>query len=111
MHVSVLPKTSLGRWSVGMAIANVLFFVLAEVLTGFEPFGPGFNLVFAIALTIILAGISGVAFVTGLIGMMKRKERSIFVFVSTALGLYGLIGAVASLFIGLRIGLGEVPSG
>jgi hypothetical protein len=50
-------------------------------------------------LTIILASMSGAAFITGLISMIKRKERSFFVFVSTALGLYFLIGNVASLFI------------
>jgi len=99
VHISILPKTSLGRWSVGLAIANILFFVLAEVLTGFEQFGPGSNLVLAVALTIILASMSGAAFITGLISMIKRKERCVFVFVSTALGLYFLIGNVASLFI------------
>jgi hypothetical protein len=74
VHISVLPKTSLGRWSVGLAIAFILFFVLAEVLTGFEVLGPGFNLVLALALTIVLAGISGVASATGLISMIKNRE-------------------------------------
>jgi len=99
VHISILPKTSLGRWSVGLVIASALFFVLAEVLTGFELFGPGFNPVLAVVLTIILAGISGAAFVAGLISMIKRKERSIFTFVSTAIALWGLIGAVSSLII------------
>ncbi len=100
VHISVLPKTSLGRWSVGLAIAFILFFVLTEVLTGFEPFGPGFNPVLAAVLTIVLAGISGAAFVTGLISMIKNKERSVLVFVGTAIALWvGLIGAVGSLFI------------
>ena len=74
---------------------------MSEVLTGFEVLGPGFNPVLALALTIVLAGISGAAFVTGLISMIKRKERSAFVFLTAAIGLYGLIGAAASLVTGL----------
>ncbi len=96
MRISIRPKSLLGRWSVGLAVASILFFVLSEVLTGFEVLGPGFNPVLAIALTIVLAGILGAAFVTGLISMTKSKERSAFVFVTTAIGLYGLIGAAVS---------------
>jgi len=94
MLISVLPKTSLGRWSVGLAIAFILFFVLMEVLTGFNPFGPGFNPVLAVVLKIILASMPGAVFVTGLVSMIKRKERSVFVLVSMALGLWFLIGGV-----------------
>jgi hypothetical protein len=57
-----------------LAIAFILFFVLAEVFTGFGVFGPGFNPVLAVVLTIVLAGISGAAFVTSLISMIKSKE-------------------------------------
>ncbi len=89
MHISVLPKTSFGRWSVGLVIASVLFFALSDVLTGFKPFGTGFNLVLALAQTIVLAGILGVASTTGLISMIKNKERSVLTFVSTAIALWG----------------------
>ena len=97
MHISILPKTSLGRWSVGLGVAWILFFALSEVLTGFEVLGAGFNPALAIALTIVGAGITGAAFVTGLISMTKSKERSAFVFLTTAIGLYGLIGNTISL--------------
>ena len=100
MHISVLPKTSLGRWSVGLAIAFILFLVLLfEVLTGFNPFAPGFNPVLAVVLKIVLVGISGAAFVTGLISMIKKRERSVLVFVGMAIALWlGLIAVVGSLF-------------
>jgi hypothetical protein len=100
VNFSVLPKTSLGRWLVGLAIAFILFFVLAEVLTGFEVFGPESNPVLTVVLTIIDADISGAAFVTGLISIIKRKERSVLVFVSMAIALWvGLIEAIGSLII------------
>jgi len=91
--ISALPKTSLGRWSVGLAIAFILFFFLMVDLTGWT-FGPGFNPVLAVVLKIILAGMPGAVLVTGLISMIKRKERSVFVLVSMALGLWFLIVAV-----------------
>jgi hypothetical protein len=51
----------------------------------------------AYTLTIVLAGIAGAAFVTGLVSIIKRKERSIIVFFTTFIGLYSLIGGIVSL--------------
>ena len=100
MPISVLPKTSLGRWSVGFALAFILFFVFAEVLTGFNLFGPGFNPVLTVILAIVLVGISGAAFITGLISIIKNKERSVLVFVGMVITLwFGLIGAVGQFII------------
>ena len=90
MRMSILPKTPLGRWSVGLAVAWIVFFVLSQVILG--P-GPDYNMALAYALTIVVAGIGGAALVTGLISIIKSKERSIFVFVTTAIGLYSLFGA------------------
>ena len=88
--ISVLPKTSLGKWSVGLAIAFVLFFYLMVVLTDSNPFG--FNPVLTVVLKIIFAGMPGAVLVTGLASMIRRKERSVLVFVSMAVGLWFLIG-------------------
>ena len=96
-RISILPKSPLGRWSVGLGVAYILFFALSEVLYSFEVLGPGANTALAVALTIVGAGLSGAAFVTGLVSMIKCKERSVFVFVTTAIGLYGLIGTTVSL--------------
>jgi hypothetical protein len=93
VRISILPKTSLGRWSVGLAVAWILFFALSEVLVGFEVFGPESNRAPAVALTIVVAGIGGAALVTGLISIIKSKERSILVFLTTAIGFYSLFGA------------------
>ena len=94
MRISILPKSFLGWWSVGLVVASVLFLALFEVILG--P-GPNYNMALAIALTIVVAGIGGAALVTGLIGMIRSKERSILVFLATAIGLYSLIGGATSL--------------
>jgi hypothetical protein len=94
MRITILPKRVLGWWSIGLVVASILFFVLSEVILG--P-GPDYNMALAYALTTVVAGIAVAAFVTGLISIIKSKERSILVFVSTAIGLYTLIGGTISL--------------
>jgi hypothetical protein len=92
MLISILPKTSLGIWSVGLTIAFILFFFLIGVLTGSDPFG--FNPILAVVFKIIFAGVPVAILVTGLISMIKRQERSIVVLVSMIVGLWFLIAAV-----------------
>jgi len=100
MRSTILPKTTLGRWSVGLAVAWILFFIISEVLVGFEVLGAESNHALALTLTVIVTAIGGATFVTGLISIIKSKERSVLVFLTTAIGLYGLIGLV-SLFAAL----------
>lgn len=94
MRISILPKSLLGWWSVGLVVASVLFFVLSQVILG--P-GPDYNMALAYALTAILTGIAVAAVVTGLISIIKKKERSILVFVAMVIGLYSLVGGIGSL--------------
>jgi hypothetical protein len=97
MHISILPKTSLGKWSVGLAIAFILSFFLAELLYGFNPSS---NQVPGVVLAIIGFGIGGSAFVTGLISMLKHKERAVLVFVGMVITFwFGILGGVGYFFI------------
>jgi hypothetical protein len=94
MRITILPKSVLGWWSIGLVVAYILIFVLSEVILG--P-GPDYNMPLAYALTIVATGIVVAAFLTGLISVIKSKERSILVFVAMAIGLYSVIGGVVSL--------------
>ena len=71
MRISILPKSSLGWWSVGLVVASVLFFALFEVILG--P-GPNYNMALAYALTAVVTGIAVAAFATGLISIIKRRN-------------------------------------
>jgi dolichyl-phosphate-mannose--protein O-mannosyl transferase len=94
MRISILPKSLLGWWSVGLVVASIVFFVLFQVILG--P-GPDYNMPLAYTLTIVLAVIAVAAFVTGLISIIRSKERFVFVFVAMAIGLYSLIGGTIGL--------------
>jgi hypothetical protein len=80
--ITLLPKTSLGRCSLGLAVAFIVLFVVAVVpLRGQWGFHENEGLVnpaLTVILAIILVGISIAALVTGLVGAIKRRERGLF---------------------------------
>ena len=88
MKVYFLPKTALGKWSIGLIVGSIVFVLLA-VLTD-KVFS---NLANTIPNTLmLLAGISGAsAFFTGIIGIIKSKDRSVIVFIATIIGFYILL--------------------
>ena len=88
MRISILPKTLLGRWSVGLAIAFILvvvFNILSQQRINFESGSVALR-IFFIALCITGIG----SLVTGLISIIKSKERSILVFLAEVVGLFTL---------------------
>ena len=83
MRITVLPKTSLGRWSVGLAAACIVLLVLLVVLVGRLGLGvvkPGSLGAFMLGFAFGISGIA--ALVTGLISIIKTKERSILAFLA-----------------------------
>jgi hypothetical protein len=104
MGLSVLPKTSLGRWSLGLAIASIVLFVVAagplREQWGLNDNGEVVNLALTVVFTVIIVGTSGADLVTGLISVIKRKERSVLVFLGMLITFWwGLIGALGQFFI------------
>jgi hypothetical protein len=83
-----IPTTVLGKWSVGLLIIFFLLFVLLQLLVFLGQRG-GNTLTDNLFLAIlgILMAISGIAaFFTGIISIIKSKERSILVFLATIIG-------------------------
>ncbi len=84
--MTLLPRSSLGKWSLGLAIVYIVLtgvcLILARVLfrSVSNPVTPN--------LTILIVGYSGIvgylsglaAFIIGLISILKSKERSILIF-------------------------------
>jgi len=97
-----MPKTNLGKWSIGLILAMFILFVIGVSLPNilYES-APSSNSLLddivnrpLLAFSMIAgvgAGIS--ALITGLVAVLKRKERAILVYGST------FIGAVLTFFV------------
>jgi len=94
MQISLLPKTTFGWWSCGLAVSYVVFYLLSTVIVGDES---AYNTLAAVVTTIIGACIATAAAATGIIGVVKNKENSVLVYLSTVIGIYCLVGCIISL--------------
>jgi UDP-N-acetylmuramyl pentapeptide phosphotransferase/UDP-N-acetylglucosamine-1-phosphate transferase len=84
MRISLKPKTTMGKWSTGLIIAFFLFVAVCLILGAL---GQGGGDTFFSNLTLgipgLLAGVSAVsAFLTGIISIIKSRERSVLVFLA-----------------------------
>jgi len=102
MRLSFIPKTTLGKWSLGLAAAMpVLFFIGMSFTTLLYKSVPAGGTILtdiavrpALALTMLAGMVSGIsAFVSGLIAIIRQKERALLVYVAT------LIGALLIIFL------------
>ncbi len=89
MRITILPKTPLGRWSVGLVIVIIVLFTVVP---------EDANRLLEVGVSSGFACLAGAALVTGFISIIKNKERSILVFLTTAIGLFALIVAVGQAF-------------
>lgn len=90
-----MPKTTLGKWSLGLIIVMPILFVIGSSFSNtlYESVPAGGSILAdiadrpALALTMLAGMAAGVsAFITGLIAIIKSKERTILVYVATIVG-------------------------
>ena len=89
MRIIILPKTSLCRWSIGLAVAFILVVALNILLQDGLEFKHG-----SVELRIFFVALStsGIgSLVTGLISIIKSKERSILAFLALVVGFFTLV--------------------
>lgn len=88
-----MPKTLLGKWSVKLIIVFFLFLaVFYLMVTSGQRGGDLFFSNLWLTVPMLIAAASGIAaFITGIVSIIKNRERSILVFISTALGLFILL--------------------
>lgn len=93
MKINFMPKTRLGKWSGGLIVAFFLLLVIGNFVAALQ--GPIEWTFFSNPLRSIpmlgatVAGV--VAFFAGIVSIWRHKERSILVFVATAIGLFVLL--------------------
>lgn len=95
MKIYFIPKTTLGRWSLGLIIAvPILFFIGSFFRNLLYVSVPAGDTILediarrpALALTMLAGMASGIsAFITGLIAVIKKRERGLLVYISTTMG-------------------------
>jgi hypothetical protein len=93
MKFTVLPRTLLGKWSVGLIGGLILFFALMVLLVASgQRGGDTFFSNLALSIPGLLAGACGIAaFFTGAIAVTLSRERSGLVFLAVIIGLLVLI--------------------
>ncbi len=88
MKFTILPKTAPGKWSIWLTVGLVLFFVIMLLMVAAgQRGGETFFSNLALAVPGFLAAICGIAaFFTGIIAIIKSKERSGLVFLAVIIG-------------------------
>lgn len=102
MKIDLLPKTNLGKWSVRLIFAFFLLLFFGNVIVVVQ--GPRADQTFfsnaILSFPMLSAGAAGIlAFFTGVIAIIKHKERSIMVVAATVIGFLVLIFVVGEILV------------
>lgn len=101
-NLKIMPKTTLGKWSVGLIVAMPLLFIIGTSFTNslYKSVPAGGTILEdiamrpALAFAMLVGMVAGIsAFITGLLAIIRQKENALLVYVST------VIGAVLLLFL------------
>lgn len=103
--IKLLPKTILGKWSIALIVVMPIFFYIGTSFVDFYESVPTGKTIPhdivvrpGVALPMLTGFVCGVAaFFIGVIGITKRKDYSIFVFLSTAVGFLMLLWCLAEI--------------
>jgi len=103
--VKFLSKTTLGKWSVVLIIVMPVFFYVGMSFVDFyESVSAGKTILQdivtrpGIALPMLIGFVCGiVAFFTGIIGIIRKKDHSVLVFLSTAMGFLMVLWCLAEI--------------
>ena len=89
------PSTKIGGWSIGLAVVMPILFAIGSSLTDtlYESVSSGSTILKDIAarpflaLSMLAGMAAGVAsFITGLLAIIRKKERALLVYLSTVIG-------------------------
>ena len=93
--MSILPKSILGKWSLGLIVAMPVLFLIGKSFMGwlYPSVSAGQTILADIAarpvmaLTMLAGMAAGIsAFITGLLAILRQKENALLVYLSTIIG-------------------------
>ena len=91
----ISPKTILGKFSIGLIVAMPILFIVGTSFTNslYKTIPVGGTVLAdiaerpALALTMLVGMVAGIlAFITGLLAIVRQKENALLVYVSTTIG-------------------------
>ena len=106
MKIYLMPKTILGKWSLGLIVTMPVLFIIGMSFTSllYKSVSGGNTILEDIArrpvlaLTMLVAFVSGIsAFITGLIAVIRQKERSLSVYVAVIIGTLLILFVIAEI--------------
>ena len=103
--IKILPKTILGKWSIVLIIAMpILFYIGISCVSFYESVPAGKTILGdivtrpGVSLSMLTGFIFGIAaFFVGIISIIRKKDHSVFVFLSTAIGFLVLLWCLAEI--------------
>lgn len=95
-----MPHTKLGKWSVRlMGLFIILMTIFFAFVTAGQKGGDGFFDNLYLTIPVIIAGISGIfSFVIGLLAILKQRDKSLLVYISSFLGFLITLFILAEIF-------------
>jgi len=105
MKINFAPKSNLGKLSIILiVVVPILFYIGMSLVSFYESVPAGKTIpqdIIArpgIALSMLAGFVSGIsAFFCGIIGILKKKDYSILIFISTILGFFVLLWVFAEI--------------
>ena len=99
MKINFKPKNDLGKWSIGLiVIMPILLYIGMSFVSFYKNIPAGETILHdimvrpGIALSMLIGFISGIsAFFAGIIDIVRKKDHSILVFLSTIMGFFVLL--------------------
>jgi hypothetical protein len=82
MNLTILPKSTLGKWSVGI---SVVFIILISTKIQFSIHVP----------TFAIGALGLIGFIVSLIAIFKNKDRSVLIFLPVLVGLIIILWTAA----------------
>jgi hypothetical protein len=105
MKVNLIPESNFGRWSVGLIVMMPILFYIGMLFVDFYNFTPAGKTILkdivgrpGVALSMLTGFVLGIAaFFCGVVGIIKKKDYSFLLFISTFLGFFVLLWLLAEI--------------
>lgn len=105
MKINFAPKSNLGKWSIGLIVmVPILFYIGMSFVSFYESVPAGKTIPLdivtrpGVALPMLAGFVVGIAaFLCGIIGITRKNDYSVSVFISTLMGFFVLLWTLAEI--------------